>query len=91
MRDPIINYPSTSLRVISSPWPEESGGGFYIEATNEIGGVDVLPPWFETEAEAQDAILDVVAREARDEFRKVRVVLPTDPLAHPMSGRVGEY
>lgn len=91
MTYPIINYPITALRVIESPWPEESGGGFYIEASNEFQGAEVLGPWFATREEAEDAILDVAAREARDEFRKVSAVLPTDPLAHPMSGRVGEY
>ncbi len=60
MRLPIINHPSSTLRVIPSPWPEESGDGFYIEATNELGAVEVLPPWFETAEEAHDFILDIV-------------------------------
>lgn len=75
MNDPIINYPVTAMRVIPSPWPEESGGGFYIEATNEMNGVDVLPPWFATEDAATEAILDIAARQARDEFRKVKAFL----------------
>ena len=90
MRLPIINRPVSAMRVIPSPWPEASGGGFYIEATNDIT-VEVLPPWFETAEAAEDFLLDCAAREARDEFRKVRAALPADPFAHPMSGRVGEY
>jgi len=65
MRDPIINHPVTTSRVIPSPWPEESGGGFYIETTNELGAVEVLPPWFETAEAAEDFLLDAAAREGR--------------------------
>lgn len=31
------------------------------------------------------------AIKARDAFRKIKCVLPTDRSAHPMSGRAGEY
>jgi len=41
--------------------------------------------------EAEDILHDRQAQKARHEFRRVRCVLPADPAAHPMSGRVGKY
>lgn len=41
--------------------------------------------------DAENRRLDQANEEARAELRNVRAVLPVDPDAHPMSGRVGEY
>ena len=40
---------------------------------------------------AEDVLLDRAAEAAREEASGVKAELPTDPDAHPMSGRVGEY
>lgn len=44
-----------------------------------------------TRESAEDFVWDAQSKEARDEFRKVTAILPSDRGAHPMSGRFGEY
>lgn len=41
--------------------------------------------------EAEDVLLDRASEAAHRDFSKVQATLPTDPNAHPMSGRLVEY
>ena len=54
-----------TLTVVESPWPEASGGGFYIEENDMTHGTfDLWPMWFETRAEAQAFIENEVETHA---------------------------